>query len=255
MESLAEYKKCIRCSETKPLVAFKYTSGYGDKHTKQCKKCLSPGNPKNYASWDIEKIREGIEKFNQEYGHYPSISGFEAVDYLPSPSTISVKYGGIEHLRKELGYSKSHFGKGKDRSKIATDSGKRGLELENKIEKILIDRFKEPYVHSQKRFMDDNLKFNVDFFVYSPSVNFAVDSFSSTPHYTDVVNNINHKIRRYKFFKYLFIIVFESEVSQKQIDSWMKRKILPLPNNFKVLKLDKFISWINSLEFYPDLPK
>ncbi len=257
-------RNCPHCGEIKPLDQFKYSSSYADRRSINCIKCIDKVNELKsskrglgtglYIRWGVKNIKTSVERFKTEFGHYPSATDFDRVDYLPSPSVVHDTYGGFEKLRKKMGYTETHFGRGERRSKIAKDSGITGLDLEQRIEKILVQRFKEPYVHSQKRFMVDGKKVNIDFYVYSPSVRFGVDLFNSTGTFRDLQNNVNSKLRKYESIPIWLIIVPESDISQERINKWISSKKVPLSQNVRVYTMDTFTKWISKLNPFPDLP-
>lgn len=94
-----------------------------------------------------------------------------------------MKFGGLEKLRKLLGYENTHFGKGSFWSEIANRVNSRGRNAELVLEVALKSKFGEVFVHTEKIF--DKSKNRVDFYVYSPSGNFDADVFCS-----DTIKNL-----------------------------------------------------------------
>lgn len=101
--------------------------------------------------WNLESLKEGIDRFKIENSRFPTVSDLDNVNYLPSARFIQMKFGGMVKLRKDLGYVDIHLGVGKYRSEIANQINKSGLEFEHEIEEFLINKFGEPFVHIQKR--------------------------------------------------------------------------------------------------------
>lgn len=54
--------------------------------------------------WDKEKIKEGFENFYKENGRLPTAPEVDNLDYLPSSRTIQRSFGGLQKIRKDLGY-------------------------------------------------------------------------------------------------------------------------------------------------------
>lgn len=92
-------------------------------------------------TWDIGKIKNGFERFLKENGRLPTAREIDKINYLPTSRTIQREHGGLEKLRISLGYFTSHFGKGENRSKIATIVNKRGIEAEGHLKQVLINKF------------------------------------------------------------------------------------------------------------------
>ncbi|OGE14032.1 hypothetical protein A3F00_02735 [Candidatus Daviesbacteria bacterium RIFCSPHIGHO2_12_FULL_37_11] len=105
----------------------------------------------HYKIWKLQDLKEGIDRFYRENGRFPTVSDLDNIEYLPSSRWIQLKFGGMVKVRKELDYKDYHLGSGKYRTEIASQVNKIGLEFEHKIEKFLVNKFGEPFVHIQKR--------------------------------------------------------------------------------------------------------
>ncbi len=101
--------------------------------------------------WTIPKIKDGLEKFFKENNHYPTVYEIDSCPYLPSARHIQRSFGGMEKVREELGLQITHYGKGLTRSQKAYDVGIRGKNIENEVEPVLVGKFGEIFVHTQKR--------------------------------------------------------------------------------------------------------
>lgn len=146
--------------------------------------------------WDIATIKAGIDEFIAKNGRMPTANDFSLPNKLPSARQVQRMFGGLEKLRKELGYKEQNFTKGRLRKRIAIEANVRGLEAEDAFEPILIEKFGEPYVHVQKRYYKGS-KNRYDFLVYAKNRAFGIDIFT-TSRSSYIVNNIRHKIVRYK---------------------------------------------------------
>jgi len=116
--------------------------------------------------WTAEKIKDSLERFNCENGHYPTVTEIDQTSYLPSSRQIQRRFGGLKCFRKTSGYSITDFSSGKERSKIAGRSGKTGRSGEKIVEKMLVDHFGEEFVHIEKIW--GQTKQRLDFYVYNP---------------------------------------------------------------------------------------
>jgi hypothetical protein len=200
--------------------------------------------------WDINKIKDGFEKFKLLNGRLPTAPEIDNLDYLPSSRQIQRKFGGLEHLRKLIGYQDAHFGKGLHRSKIAHKSNSRGRGVEIELEKILRKKFGEVFVHTEKIF--DNSKNRVDFFIYTPDGNFGVDIFA-TETIKDLNKNINIKLDKYtNFTDKLYFVVSGTSFSQSEIDQSVSLKKKSLGKNTFVVNLLSLQEIITHMKTYPD---
>lgn len=198
--------------------------------------------------WDIEKIKEGFEKFQIQHGRLPTSPEIDQLEYLPSSRQIQRKFGGLEKLRNLLGYKDTHFGKGKFRGQIANRSNIRGRDTELVLEKILRDKFGEVFVHTEKIF--DDSKNRVDFYIYSPDGNFGIDIFY-TETMRDLQKNINIKIDKYKNFKEsLYFVVGNNNFTQETIDLYNKNKSKKIPPNIGIINLETLLYFIKDKKIY-----
>ena len=132
--------------------------------------------------WSLDNIKLGFEKFEKEYGRLPTAIEIDKVKYLPSSRQIQRLFGGLPNIRKLLGYTDIHFGAGTYRANIGKNVNIRGREGEIMIKNFLIQKFHTPFVHIERP-LEESTKSRLDFYVYSPSGNFAVDVFTPL-HYT-----------------------------------------------------------------------
>ena len=206
------------------------------------------------SQWTAEKIKAGFDRFIKENGRLPKSMEMDTggADYLPNRKFIERNFGGLEKLRRELGYTDVHFGKGKFRSEIAYKVNASGRKIELVLEKLLKNKFGEVFVHTEKIF--DNTKNRVDFYIYSPSGNFGIDVFGTeTMH--NLQSNMSAKLTKYSgFSEKLFFIVANDSFSQDDLDNYIKRKnfrIMFWKNNnrkAKTLQTDAKIITMKSLE-------
>lgn len=199
-------------------------------------------------NWRLEDLKKGIDHFYQENGRYPTVSDLDNINYLPSSRWIQVKFGGMVKVRKDLGYTDTHLGIGKYRSEIARQINEAGLDFEHEIEKFLIDKFGEPFVHVQRRM--GNRRDRIDFFVYNKTENFAVDVTNTTGHFRNLQGNINTKIHKYKDLKLKLYIVINSSFEQNKVDEWIVKKTILFPSGWKIVTKENFIQIIKLFQPY-----
>ena len=195
--------------------------------------------------WTIEKIKEGFDRFLNENGRLPIATEIDSLNYLPSSRLIEYRFGGLEKLRKTLGYKDVNFGKGKFRQKIAAESNKKGRKAELALEEFLRNKFGEVFVHTEKSF--DNTKIRIDFYVYSPVGNFGIDVF-----YPDTMRNlevnVNAKIDKYLSFPdKLYFVVANDNIKQSDIDDYIIRKKRKIPANATILTMDNLKKRLSSI--------
>jgi len=209
--------------------------------------------------WGRENILAGLKRFYQENNRYPTAHEIDSYKHLPSSRQIQRAFGGLVNLRKELGLNIVNYGVGASRSKIAYAVNKRGANLERQIEKILIDRFGEHFVHIEKPIYkyysaEESKKYKnktrADFFIYAKNYQFCVDVFY-TNNYRNLINIINIKQSNYSHLNtdvYLINLNENSDISEEKISSFMKNKKKVLDANIKIMNRTQFINFINTLE-------
>lgn len=200
--------------------------------------------------WTINKIKLGFEKFLEENGRLPTAPEIDRAEYLPSARTLQRSFGGVEGVRRLLGYEQVHFGKGDFRREIALQAYKVGLQAEHDLEARLIKKFGEPFVHIEKRV---GMKKNrLDFFIYSPSGNLGIDIFYPSS-FRDLQKNVNIKITKFVDVGCeVIFVVATSDYKQTLIDNWILNKRKFMPDNTKVMNLENFIRYIEPFKSYPD---
>ncbi len=202
------------------------------------------------GEWTVEKIKEGFDQFFKENNRLPTAPEIDKLEYLPLSRQIQRKFGGLEKLRTVLGYEDTHFGKGSYRSDISNRVGSRGRDVELSLEKILREKFQEVFVHTERIF--DDSKTRVDFYIYCPSGNFGIDVFY-TETMRDLQKNINIKIDKYQTFPdELFLVVANSNFTQKELDQYMLSKTKALPKNTKIINLETLYDVIRVKDNYPN---
>ncbi len=200
-------------------------------------------------SWTIEDIKSGIERFIIEYGRPPKAREWDKVEYLPSARTVQRTYGGLERLRSELGYQDHHYGKGAYRSSIAATVNVRGAQGEAFIKNSLIEIFGEEFVHEQKMLIRNSKK-RIDFYVYSPEGNFAVDVFScETMH--DFTGNVNHKLSVYEAYEgELYFVLISRAITGLEITSALNSKKKQVKQTTHIVTDSEFLSGLKGKRRY-----
>lgn len=200
--------------------------------------------------WNIENIKESLDRFISEYGQLPTAHEMDKLEYLPSARTIQREFGGLEKLRKELGYDTTHFGKGEKRSNLAKNINTRGKASEKEILDVLTEKFGEMFVHIERPFTDSS-KQRLDFFVFSPSGNFGIDVFFPIDTYS-MIGSLNIKKNIYKNFKQipLYLVVANSDIPQQEIDRCVQNQKTILQRNIRVISLITLKELINPMSYY-----
>jgi hypothetical protein len=175
------------------------------------------------VTWNEKNIKQASDRYIAENGKLPSAQDFDETPYLPSARHMQRAHGGVVALRRTLGYGEADFTKGDLRKKIATDANKRGVTAEDYFEPLLMERFGEPYVHTQKRYYKGT-KNRYDFLVYAAGQTLGIDIFT-TDRTSYIGKNIRHKIKRYKnapsSLKIYFVLVGKdftaSDIKKSQV--------------------------------------
>lgn len=180
--------------------------------------------------WDTEKIKAGFDKFIELNGRLPTADEVDEVDYLPSSRQIQRRYGGLSKLRESLGYDDIHFGRGDHRSRIQKSSRVRGNEAELEMYKWLINRFGEPFVHSEKEYGD--VRNRADFLVYAEGITVGIDVFATNTLRT-LRKNVDIKAKKYINFPKnipLLFVAWGGEFTQEEINIVCRTHLSKLPN-------------------------
>lgn len=191
------------------------------------------------ATWNIENIKLGFNRFYNDNGHYPTAEEIDSVNYLPSCRQIQRKYGGLVNLRVQIGLDIADNTKGQTRSDKTVMINRRGLEKEMDVEEFLVPLFGEIFVHTEKR-IPGLQKSRADFFIYSKQGTLAVDVFY--PESIKILQKIiNIKLNKYREYTgKLFFVCCNEDIYQSQIDNAISNKINMMASNFEVMSLDKF---------------
>ena len=186
----------------------------------------------------LDNIKEGLERFNREHGHYPSADEIDRCRYLPSSRQIQKKLGGLRRVREFIGLHDHDYRRG-GRRQVAIDKFlKLSTTSEKETKEFLDERYGEICVHEEKKYGDGRNR--VDFFVYAKE-NFAVEVFN-TYSLRNLSKNLNIKLHKFNDFPFkLYFVITGGDFSQRSIDALISRKEnLPLPANMKCLTIEEF---------------
>jgi hypothetical protein len=198
--------------------------------------------------WTNENIKTGIELFVATHSRMPTARDFDRTDYLPSARQIQRNFGGIPTLRQTLGYGKLDFTKGDLRKIISTKASSDGILAEEYLEPLLIAKFGEPYVHTQKRY-NKGTKNRYDFFIYAKSFCFGIDVFS-TGRAEYISTNVRHKIQKYKLNN-IPVIFVALGTNYSNDDIARAEKSLPELINHPTMKImneQQLLTYVESLD-------
>lgn len=192
----------------------------------------------NRAEFTLDAIREGLEKFNKEYGYYPTAEEIDGCPYLPSSRHIQRKFGGLKKVRELLGLSEFDYRRGSRRQVTINKFLQLSIKSEREIREFLDKRYGEICVHEEKSYGEGRNR--VDFFVYARE-NFAVEVFN-TYSLRNLSKNLNSKLHKFNDFPFkLYFVVTGGGFSQVSIDALISnKKDLPLSANMKCLIIQEF---------------
>jgi hypothetical protein len=197
--------------------------------------------------WTQERISTGFKKFSDDHQRLPTASEVDRYAYLPSSRYIQRRFGGLEKLRTELGYTDAHFGKGYFRSTIATEAGERSRILREDLQLVLQTHFGADNVNIEKTFLG---KYRVNFYVHTPAGNFGIDIFYAKTLRT-LQSSINIKMKKYtNFTDPLYLVVANELLHQGELDTYVARKKYPLPANIRLLSTDALCKAIPEMTPY-----
>lgn len=167
--------------------------------------------------WTTERIKVAFDRFRAENGRLPTAPEVDRVDYLPSARQIQRKFGGLKALREQLGYDETDFGKGKNRTRLASTNNLRAKEAERELEKELSDLFGEPYVHAEKYYGEGRNR--ADFIVYTMDGIFGIDVFTTETRH-DLQKNVAIKVDKYLDFPQsvsLYFVVVSTTLNEDDV--------------------------------------
>ena len=197
---------------------------------------------------NLENLKSGFEKYFLENGHYPSVAEVDACAYLPSSRQIQrIFKGGVKELRKILGIELTDLRTGMQRSRKVKEIGERGIRHEIIVQKILISKFGEMYVHEQKPFADYSGRF--DFVVYCKQMKFGIDVFFANDK-RSFTGCLNNKIRVYKNSPFLILLVHVNDKLSNEFDitNFIANKKNTLPSHIRLIDLEGLKEYIKTLE-------
>lgn len=205
------------------------------------------------VAWTDEMLRAGFERYVKENGHLPTAYEIDDTDYLPSARQIQRRFGGVSQIRKELGYGDIDFGKGSHRADRSKVTGLRGGKAEDALENLLVNKFGELFVQSEKRFGENRNR--VDFVVYAENAVIGIDVFATDDKRT-IIKNVAVKIPKYISFPSdipLYFVVWTETINSEEIEvavaNMSKMSLLP---QLKVISVEKLLSELN--DFVPLTP-
>ncbi|MBN2462436.1 MAG: hypothetical protein JXB43_02415, partial [Dehalococcoidia bacterium] len=193
----------------------------------------------NRGEVTLDNLRNGLERFNKEQGHYPAAEEIDACPYLPSARQIQRKLGGLKKLRSVLGLNDLDYRTGSRRQVTINEFLQLAVASEKATKEFLDKRYGEICVHEEKKYGEGGSN-RVDFFVYAKE-NFAVEVFN-TYSIRNLAKNLNIKLHKFSDFPFrLYFVVTGGDFSQVLIDALISnKKNLPLLPNMKCLTVEEF---------------
>lgn len=205
---------------------------------------------KSNKKWTLEKIKEGFEAFNNEFGHYPTAHDIDGYDKLPTSRQIQRAFGGLIKLREKLGLKEVNFTKGEYSSNRAHTINQRAYKIEKEVYTYLVNRFGVEFVHREYFFSDDR-RTRTDFYVFYNGGNFSVDVFY--PKNIKIVNGcINSKLSTYSGLSemnYPTIFLMMNElIDAEQLRRLVSNKKNKLNKNQLIMTMGEFKTFCSTKE-------
>jgi len=193
--------------------------------------------------WNIDNIREGLQKFHVQYGHYPTATEIDACAYLPAARTIERRFGGLVALRGDLKLdSQTDLRTGEHSSRRAYKINKRAHKVEGDVFEYLQRRFGVEFVHREYFFTDDR-RTRADFFVFDTQKGFCVDVFYASD-LRNVTGCLNSKLDKYQsdYMRQYPIIYLQmnSEFEQESLDRLVSNKKRKIPTGQHLMSWKSF---------------
>lgn len=198
--------------------------------------------------WDLQRIREGFERYKAEFGHYPSAQEIDAYEHLPTTRTIQ-RYGlkGLAATRQALGLAVTDHRHGSQRSHALKEILERGLRVEHDLGARLVEKFGEHFVHAQRPSGPGRRR--TDFHVYALDYEFDVDVFYPKDYFS-FVRCMNIKLKGLPAAKYdEFMVVANESISQELVNEFVSRRRNQLPATIRPVACETF--WRIAAELRP----
>lgn len=198
----------------------------------------------NKSKWTLESIKNGLELFHAENGHYPTSVEIDRYAKLPSSRQIQRMFGGLPALRKQLNLKgqPEDFTKGEYSSGRARMIGERSHLIEKEVYTYLVSLYGEPFVHREFFFTDDKRN-RTDFYIYHKSGNFSVDVFYPKDKRC-LTGCLNSKLRNYSVnyqFKYpVIFLMMNREINEETIRTILERKVNKLRPYQSLMTFNQF---------------
>ena len=192
------------------------------------------------------KIRDGILRFIQENGHEPTVTEIDACEYLPSARKIQRRYGGVQKLREEFGFTKS-FQVGEHSRQRSKKAYKENLLSEKTVFKKLKDKYGIDRVHFHYPLCDDG-RYRSDFGIFEGRDLYVMDIFYAST-WQSFVGCVNIKIRKHKdaqspvsdgYRAHILIACTNPDFTQKMINTFTKNKKNKVPDNMRIMSYEAF---------------
>jgi hypothetical protein len=207
------------------------------------------GGPIGGKVWNRDDIKEGLERFYNDHGKYPTAAEIDSSQYLPSSRTIQRSFGGLVAFRKNIKLSgQSDFRSGEHSRERAATISKRAHLMEAKVYKYLQEAFSKEFVHREYFFTDDK-RTRADFFVYDADKGFCVDVFYPNSR-QNLIGCLNSKLDKYidKYMRQYPVIYLQmnDEIEQDVLDDVIKSKKRKLPQGQYLMTWNTFQKFCKS---------
>jgi len=184
-----------------------------------------------------DKIIEGLQRFNEKNGYFPTKLEIEECDYLPSPMSIYRKMGDLASVRDKLGMEQKPADKDKNIAALHAEMTK------------IINHFKTifPKATLVEDYSDSTVG-KVHLIINLPNVDpIAIQFFSAK-----TVNSLGYTIRtlykKFEKFEEQTILVCIKSLTQSHIQEYLEnRKSGWLPDRMSVLTSKFFRKYIDEV--------
>lgn len=94
-----------------------------------------------YKQQSKEELISNIHRFIKENGHEPTASDFDKTSYLPTARQIQRRWGGLQHIRTEMGLTTTNHAVGTPRKRSAAKAVAVSKEVEAKYHNLLVAKY------------------------------------------------------------------------------------------------------------------
>lgn len=200
-----------------------------------------------FSHLDPQRIIPILEAYKAEHGEYPTTPAIGKLKrkhptILPSPRWIQT-HGGIIPFYHSLGLHYTDARTGARRANVANNANRKSQSNDVMFAQRLVETYGEPNVHWQAPYNKGVSLHRSDFKVFTPSGRFFFIDLFFPQDIESLQGCVNLKLKKLskipieKNAEIFFICCNEDEVSDFQVERYVKSRKTPLPRNVTLMHI------------------